>query len=137
MCYAYLTNQRLVFVHQVGKTRDVVGDVPLDAIEGLTSDKVFIGPSIVLSVPGTSGIDHLSVVFAGGQGDDPTDRHRNGERDKWMARIKELRDAAVNAPAPAQATAAPAEDPVQVLKVRRAKGEITPQQYEDMKKLLA
>jgi hypothetical protein len=87
----------MVFVHQTGKKKEVVGDLPLAAITAISPNKVFLGPTIQVSVPSATGVDNIGIVFNSGQGDDHSDSHRIRERDQWLAHIKVLREAAVNA----------------------------------------
>jgi len=63
------------------------------------------------------------------------DRMREAERDSIFARLKNLRESAVKTSAvPVQASD---EDPMKILQTRFARGELSAQQYEEMKRVLS
>ena len=123
----------MVFIKRGGKG-GIVGDIPLAAIQSLTAGKFLAGQNIQFSVPGTQGgIDNLSVVFvAKFHGED---RLREAERDQLLNAIRALREKVISAPPTVAASSG--DDPMQRLKMRFVNGEITAQQYEEMKRLLS
>ena len=131
-CDCYLTNHRLVLVKH-GSKGGIAGNIPLKAIQALSAGSFISGQNIQLSFQGAQGVDNASIIFVAKLYGD--DRLRKAERDVFLTRTRELLDLGLKTSA--VPVAAPAEDPMQVLKMRLAKGEITPQQFEEMKKLLS
>lgn len=147
-CHAYLTNKRIAFVRaffDFAVTKEtgldtLFSDIPLNAIEGIQpGTKFFLHTTIDLSVRSSTGeINKISFAFLDSAGKSETGENtrykRTKERDEFLRLIEEGRHNFVNT------TITPVEknteDPIKILKIRFAKGEITKEEYEEMMEIL-
>ena len=140
-CHVYLTNLRVVFVKaktslfsfREKKLENVISEIPLELIQGIVSGAKILNPTIELAVRIPDGSTN-NVVFAFVGTVDYTvspNRHtRLSERDQWAAMILQCR----NKVSERLSNASNAEDPLRVTKLRYAKGEITKEEYEQMRR---
>jgi len=148
-CHVYLTNNRIVFVKakltitftKEKSLENIFSDIPLESIEGLYPGTKFKQHATIdLSVRSPKGeMDTISVAFldqAAGMG---LKRYKRApERDNFINALEEQRKKLISAKKiPADLSSKKSdEDPLRLLKVRFAKGEITKDEYEEMKSLL-
>lgn len=144
-CHAYLTNNRLVFVKakfNLGVTEEtgldtIFSDIPLNFIEGLVPGKKLTHPTIDLSVRSPNGeINKIAVAFliSGGKKSFFENVNRTPERDEWIKLIESYRQGLLQKAH--QPPSKHEEDPIKILKLRYAKGEITKDEYNEMLGLL-
>jgi hypothetical protein len=143
-CHVYLTNLTVVFVkakislfsYREKKLENVISDIPLELIQGIVSGLKIVHPTIELAVKVLDGsINNIAFAFLGTvETRGSSVRHtRLLERDEWARMILQCRaNASKRLP-----NAVDAEDPLKVLKLRYAKGEITKEEYEQMRRDLA
>jgi len=148
-CHVYLTNKRIVFVRasfDLGVTKEtgldtIFSDIPLNAIEGITAGtKLYLHTTIDLSVRSPAGeINKISFAFldAGGTpGTITAGKYRRGsERDEFLNLI-EIKRKEFFGDLVKPSVKKHDEDPIKILKVRFAKGEITKEEYAEMMNLL-
>lgn len=150
-CHVYLTNKRLVFVNAVFNIRateekrleGIFSDIDLSTIEGLTpSTKFKLHSTIDLSVRSASGeFDKISFSFLDQGGKNPKafgSKRRFQERDEFLQLIQETinNDTSESELQQMNRPEISNEDPLTVLKVRFAKGEISKEEFEEISKLL-
>jgi len=139
--HIYLTNKRFIAAiakqnflgteeHSVGT---VHSDIALQSIVGIMAQPYMllgtkVGEAIELSVKAPSGdVDNITISFV--------TRHRalrTDERDNWIRLIREqieINRKVIQKPSDS-------EDPVNIVKMRYAKGEITAEQYNEMLEIL-
>lgn len=135
-CHAYLTNCRIVFAEaETGffsgketKLGKLFGEVPLGIIEGIYAGTKFGDPTVELAVKSTGGeIDKIAFCFSWVSGE------RTKERDRWTESILKCKSDLQKS----NSNEVKEIDPLQVIKLRYAKGEITKEQYEQMKRDLS
>lgn len=150
-CHVYLTNKRLVFVkaafsmnltaiNEVAQ-ETIFSDIPLNSIEGITpGTKFMIHATIDLSVRAPTGeINTISFAFLDNAGRSARDmfarNRRVAERDEFLKLIESKRqqfhDTAIKSQIKEDV-----EDPIKILKIRLAKGEITKEEYDEMMNLI-
>jgi hypothetical protein len=143
-CHVYLTNLRIVFVKAKtsffsGKEKaleNVVSEIPLELIQGIVSGKKMLNPTIELAVKAPDGSTNNVVFGFNGTVDyttSPNGHTRLLERDEWARMVLQHRENISKR----LSNAGDAEDPLKVLKLRYAKGEITKEEYEQMRRDLA
>jgi len=134
-CHAYVTNLRVLFVKakrnilsgRDTKLQNVISDISLDSIEGIVSGAKLGSPTVELAVKFPDGsINNIAFAFLALGFNKP----RLAERDEWIKMIGQCR---ANVPK-SLSTAADHDDPLKVLKLRYAKGEITKEEYEQMRR---
>lgn len=148
-CHAYLTNKRIVFVRaafDLGVTKEtgldtIFSDIPLNAIEGITPGiKLLLHTTIDLSVRSPTGeINKISFAFLedGKKSIFALSRRsqRESERDEFLSLIevkrKEFSEEVLKSPDKKDV-----DDPIKILKIRFAKGEINKEEYEEMMNLI-
>lgn len=148
-CHAYLTNERIVFIKayfnlSVSKEKgleNIFSDISLEYIEGIyPSTKLKTHTTIDLSVRSPDGtINKISFAFLDSAAGMGLKRYKRAvERDDFIAAIEEQRKRSCdNKPNQlSQSSVRSDEDPIKLLKIRYAKGEITKEEYEEMKSLL-
>ncbi len=126
MASIYLTNERLIVAKEGWHKHGLAAELELHELRAVQSGKTFIGPAIEIAVPSGSGVDNLSIIFIR--------QYRNArdeERDAWLVALKKGSERPVP-PIVRPAT----EDPLTVLKMRLARGEISEEEYERHVKLL-
>jgi hypothetical protein len=146
LTHAYLTDKRLVFIEtQVkfegsiifgGDQKEVgfgnmLSDIPFNSIEAVSPNTSLLSKGVIDLAKRSpdGGINKISLVFIKGRGPE-----RVPERDEWIRMIESYRKTAVENTV--QPTAGDAEDPLKILKLRFAKGEITKDEYAEMSALL-
>jgi hypothetical protein len=137
-CHVYLTNLRIVFVkaklgfaNKEAKLENVISVIPLEAIEGIYAGSKLMNPTAELSVKFLSGeINKIAFAFLS-VGLSTSFKHKRGsERDEWIKTLEKCRaDVTQNVPID--------EEPLRILKLRYAKGEVTKDEYEQIKKELS
>ena len=138
-CHPYLTNKRLVFLKSnisllTGKETKIEGimsDIPLENIEAaIPSTKFLFNPTIDVSVRSANGeIDLISFAFLVRS----IFQERTDERDNFLELLKKHWNMA-RARAKVSTNG---EDPINIIKNRLAKGEITFEQYQKMMEVLS
>lgn len=146
LTHAYLTDRRLVFIEtQVkfegsiifgGDQKEVgfgnmLSDIPFSSIEGVSPNTSLLSKGVIdlaKRLP-DGGINKISLVFIKGRGPE-----RVPERDEWIRLIESYRKTALENIA--QPPAGEADDPLKILKLRFAKGEITKEEYTEIMELL-
>lgn len=134
-CFGYLTNQRLVFVAlKHDQPEKVSCTIPLDLVEAANPGTKLSMPTVDISVKQPTG--EVNVVSfdlrperTGFFGRKP----RNQERDDWIVEIKKVREDYLSAQSKSKTNS---DDPLAILRIRYAKGEISKAEYEEMQKLL-
>ncbi len=148
-CHVYLTNKRLVFVKasiNLGATEEtgldtIFSDIPLNLIESIKPDtKFMVHATIDLSVRTPSGeINKISFAFIDTGGKKSLmsfERYRRQpERDEFLKLI-ELYRQKIHENIEKPKIKDDAEDPLKIIKLRYAKGEITKEEYNEMIHLL-
>ena len=145
-CHAYLTNLRAVFVkaktslfssgNRETKLENVISDVDIQTVQGIVSGKKWWDPTVELAVKLPDGsVNNIAFAFLriSSEGSASGGHPRLPERDEWVRMIHQC----VENPLKSPASVGDEEDPLRVLKLRYAKGEITKEQYEDMRRDLA
>jgi hypothetical protein len=148
-CHVYLTSKRIIFVKayfnlSVSKEKsleNIFSDIPLEHIEGIyPSTKLMMHTTIDLSVKSPDGtINKISFAFLDSAAGIGMKRYKRAqERDEFIAAIEEQRKRLFNSKQNplSQSSVKSDEDPIKLLKIRYAKGEISKEEYEEMKSLL-
>ena len=110
---------------------ELISEVPLELIQGIVSGKKTLNPTIELAVKVPDGSTNNIVFAFVGVTDYSTSPHKHTrllERDKWAQMILECRDSISKR----LSDTVDGEDPLKVLKMRYAKGEITKEEYEQI-----
>jgi len=138
--FLHLTNLRLVFS---GPYVDdpVISEIPLSAIIGVTpADWTFLGATlggkIMLSVKVPAGdVEKIGLSFHGRKDGAEKKSDSFARRDEWLKIINnQIR--AFKIIQNTQQKSLDADDPVNVAKLRLARGEITPQEFKEILDLL-
>ncbi len=145
-CHAYLTNLRVVFVKaktsffssdsRETKLENVISDVDIQMVQGIVSGKKGWDPTVELAVKLPDGsVNNIAFAFlvTSGKRSASGGHPRLTERDEWVRMINQCIANSRKGPA----SVAGDEDPLRVLKLRYAKGEITKDEYEQMRRDLA
>lgn len=149
-CHVYLTNRRLVFVkakrniltHKETKIENIFSEIPLELIGGVYEGKKLYQPTVDLSVKSPSGeINTIAFAFLQvgfravlnrptlGGGIDMSGRVT--ARDEWIKLIINCKSNLLK-----DVSRGNSEEPIEILKLRYAKGEITKEEYDQMKTTL-
>lgn len=136
-CHVYLTNLRIIFVEaktgffssKETKLGKLFSEIPLGTIEGVYAGTKLGNPTTELSVKSTGGeIDKIAFCFSWVSGE-----LRIQERDNWIKSILRYKsDLQKN-----NSNEDKRVDPLQIIRLRYAKGEITKEQYEQMRHALS
>lgn len=143
-CHVYLTDLRIVFVK--AKTglfstkekglENVVSEIPLELIQAIVSGKKMLDPTVELAVKAPDGsTNNVAFSFIGtfDRTTSANEHTRLLERDEWAQAILRHRENISER----SSNAGDAEDPLKILKLRYAKGEITKEEYDQMRRDLA
>ena len=141
-CHVYLTNIRIVFVkaqvtflgYKEKKLENVISEIPFSAIKRIGTGTKMMNPTVELSVKSPSGqIDNLVFAMLGG-----VSKELKTKRDEWVKAIEKcVAEFSKNIPGDTPKTNKQnEEDPLKILKLRFAKGEITSEEYQQIKDAL-
>lgn len=150
-CHVYLTNKRLVFVRAAFSMNltainevaqeTIFSDIQLNTIEGIIpGTKFMLHATIDLSVRAPTGeINKISFAFLDNAGRSARDmfarNRRVAERDEFLKLI-EIKKKQFHETATKSQIKEDGEDPIKILKIRLAKGEITKMEYDEMMDLI-
>lgn len=139
LSHMYLTSYRLVFIHShlslLNKEtlkNDILSEIPLDAIQGMSPGMKISSPSIEMPIRIQEGrMDNIAISFFGRVKAPFTSQ----ERDAWIRLIEDTRSKYILSKN-ARSHEHLREDPLELLKLRFAKGEISKAEYEEMRAVL-
>jgi hypothetical protein len=141
-CHVYLTNSRIVFIkaklsllsmNKETKLENIFSEIPLEAIEGIYSGSKVLNPTVELAVKSPNGeINRIAFAFLAVTFTWTVKRKRDVERDEWIKAITKCK-ADLSEKLPMENK----ENPLEILKLRYAKGELTKEEYDQIKKDLS
>lgn len=139
--HVYLTSERLVFMnssatavvnlHMPGETpseTSMLYEIPLEITKVILPVTRLGAPSIEIQKGSSQGhIDTLALGFSTGG-----DTANRKDRDEWLGLVEDCRSQLVRRKGSREGHVVSPEDPMLILKLRYAKGEISKEQYSEM-----
>lgn len=143
--HVYLTSERLVFMNsaaiatvdlhlsgQATSGTNMLHEIPLETIKVILPVTKLGAPSIEIQTGSPLGrIDTLALSFP-----NRDDTSNLEDRDEWLRLVEECRTQLVRRKGARERQVVSPEDPALILKLRYAKGEISKEQYGEMKAAL-
>ena len=117
--------------------RESVEDIPYDKITSVKLEKGMFSSTVTIRSPGLSELSRMSKssgLIAWGRGEEGQIDAIPKQKAEQLVRI--IKEKMEQAKTPKESTQKVNEDPITILKKRYAKGEISKEEYEDMKKTL-
>ena len=117
--------------------RESVEDIPYDKITSVKLEKGMFSSTVIIRSPGLSELSRMSKssgLIAWGRGEEGQIDAIPKQKAEQLVRI--IKEKMEQAKTPKESTQKVNEDHITILKKRYAKGEISKEEYEDMKKTL-